>query len=45
MKRGNVRQWYARSTVTLVRREVRKWLRESAEGQRVEGVVGELLGG
>ncbi|MCY4474346.1 MAG: N-6 DNA methylase [Chloroflexi bacterium] len=32
-------------TVTIARREVRKWLRESAEGQRVEEVVGALLGG
>ena len=32
-------------TVTIARREVRKWLRESAEGQRVEEVVGVLLGG
>lgn len=30
-------------TVTIARREVRKWLRESAEGQRVEEVVGTLL--
>ena len=43
---GNLRQRYAeRLTVRIARREVRKWLRESAEGQRVEGVVGELLGG
>ncbi len=32
-------------TVTIARREVRKWLRESAEGQRVEEVVGALLRG
>ena len=32
-------------TVTIARREIRKWLRESAEGQRVEEVVGVLLGG
>ena len=32
-------------TVTIARREIRKWLRESAEGQRVEEVVGALLGG
>ena len=32
-------------TVTIARREVRKWLRGSAEGQRVEEVVGALLGG
>ena len=32
-------------TVTIARREIRKWLRESVEGQQVEEVVGELLGG
>ncbi len=43
---GNLKQRYAeRLSVTIARREVRKWLRESSEGQRVEGVVGELLGG
>ncbi len=43
---GNLRQRYPeRLTVTIARREVRKWLRESAEGKRVEWVVGELLGG
>ena len=43
---GNLRQRYPqRLTVTIARREIRKWLRASAEGQRVEGVVGELLGG
>ena len=42
---GNLRQRYERLTVTIARREIRKWLRESAEGQRVEGVVGVLLGG
>ena len=31
-------------TVTIARRELRKWLRESAEGQAVEDVVGRLLG-
>ena len=31
--------------VTIARREIRKWLRESVEGQRVEEVVGVLLGG
>ena len=42
----NLRQRYPeRLTVTIARREIRKWLRESAEGQRVEGVVGRLLGG
>ena len=32
-------------TVTIARREIRKRLRESVEGQRVEEVVGVLLGG
>ena len=32
-------------TVTIARREIRKWLRESVEGQRAEEVVGVLLGG
>ena len=42
----NLRQRYAeRLSVTIARREVRKWLRESAEGKRVEGVVRRLLGG
>ncbi len=41
---GNLRQRYPqRLTVTIARREIRKWLRESAEGKRVEGVVGVLL--
>ena len=42
---GNLRQRYGRLTVTIARREIRKWLRGSAEGQRVEEVVGVLLGG
>ncbi len=42
---GNLRQRYARLTVTIARREIRKWLRESVEGKRVEEVVGVLLGG
>ena len=33
-----------RLTVTIARRELRAWLRGSAEGAAVEGVVGELLG-
>ena len=41
---GNLRQRYARLTVTIARREIRKWLRESVEGKRVEEVVGVLLG-
>ena len=31
-------------TVTIARRELRKWLRASAEGKAVEEGVGELLG-
>ena len=34
-----------RVTVTIARRELRKWLRESDEGQAVENAVGSLLGG
>ena len=41
---GNLRQRYSRLTVRVARREIRKWL-ESVEGQRVEEVVGVLLGG
>ena len=32
-----------RVTVTIARREIRKWLRESMEGKAVEGAVHELL--
>ena len=32
-------------TVTIARRELRKWLRESQEGKTVETAVGGLLGG
>ena len=32
-------------TVTIARRELRSWLSESAEGRRVESLVGRLLGG
>ncbi len=39
------REYGERLTVTIVRRELRKWLRASAEGAAVEGVVGRLLGG
>ena len=42
---GNLRERYARLTVTIARREIRKWLRESVEGKKVEEVVGVLLGG
>ena len=38
-----LRQSRARLTVTIVRRELRKWLRESEEGKAVEGAVTELL--
>lgn len=41
----NLRRRYPKLTVTIARREIRKWLRESAEGKRVEDVVGVLLGG
>ena len=34
-----------RLTVTIARRELRAWLRGSAEGAAVEGAVGALLGG
>ena len=33
------------TSVTVARREIRKWLSESAEGQRVEELVERLLGG
>ena len=33
------------TSVTVARREIRKWLSESSEGQRVESLVGRLLGG
>ena len=32
------------TSVTVARREIRKWLSESAEGRRVEELVGRLLG-
>ena len=38
-----LRQSRARLTVTIVRRELRKWLRESEEGKAVERAVVELL--
>ena len=38
-----LRQSRARLTVTIVRRELRKWLRESDEGRAVEEVVERLL--
>ncbi len=39
-KRGSPRPL----TVTIARRELRKWLRTSPEGKTVEGLVGRLLG-
>ena len=42
-KLTQVRQDRAELTVTIARRELRKWLRESTEGKAVEKVVGELL--
>ena len=40
-----LRQDRSRVTVTIARRELRKWLRQSDEGRSVEDVVGRLLGG
>ena len=42
---GNLRRERPNFTVTIARREIRKWLRESVEGKKVEEVVGVLLGG
>ena len=39
-----LRQDHPKLTVTIARRELRKWLRASAEGKAVEERVGELLG-
>ena len=41
---AGLRERRDRVTVTIARRELRKWLRESAEGARVERAVGRLLG-
>ena len=38
-----LRQSRPKLTVTIARRELRRWLRESEEGKAVEGVVTELL--
>ena len=38
-----LRQDRGELTVTIARRELRNWLRESKEGTAVEKVVGELL--
>ena len=40
---ARLRQERSRVTVTIARRELRKWLRASPEGRRVEEVVGRLL--
>ena len=42
---AQLRQERSRVTVTIARRELRKWLRESPEGRTVEEVVGRLLEG
>ena len=39
-----LRQNRPKLTVTIVRRELRKWLRTSTEGKAVEERVGKLLG-
>ena len=38
-------QWGERFSVTIARRELRKWLRASAEGRAVEAAVARLLAG
>ena len=40
---ARLRQDRGELTVTIARREIRRWLRESKEGKAVERVVGELL--
>ena len=40
---AQLRQDRGEVTVTIARREIRKWLRESKEGKAVEEAVGELL--
>ena len=42
---AKLRQERSRVTVTIARRELRKWLRSSPEGRTVEDVVGRLLEG
>lgn len=42
---AKLRQERSRVTVTIARRELRKWLRSSPEGRTVEDVVGRLLRG
>ena len=41
---ARLRERRDRVTVTIARRELRRWLRSSAEGARVEAAVGRLLG-
>ena len=41
---AQLRQQRDRVTVTIARRELRKWLRQSPEGQAVEDAVKSLLG-
>ena len=40
---AQLRQDRTHVTVTIARREIRKWLRKSKEGKAVEKAVGELL--
>ena len=40
----NLRGERDKVTVTVARREIRKWLRCSDEGKKVEELVGRLLG-
>ena len=40
---AKLRQDRGEVTVTIARREIRKWLRKSKEGEAVEKAVGELL--
>ena len=42
---ARLRQERDRVTVTIARRELRKWLRDSPEGKTVEDAVGKLLVG
>ena len=42
---AQLRQQRDKVTVTIARRELRRWLRESPEGKAVEQVVGQLLAG
>ena len=41
---ARLRQARSRVTVTIARRELRKWLRSAGEGASVEAAVGRLLG-